>query len=56
MFEERQPHFQVRHNRGCMIVIAVGPEIPIAAKDELYALAAPGQLDLRQVVLNPSGY
>ena len=35
-----------------MIVTAVGPEIPIVAKDELYALAAPAQLEPRQVVLN----
>jgi anti-anti-sigma factor len=52
MFEERQPQFQVRRDRGCMIVTAVGPEIPIDAKDELYALALPAQLASRQVVLN----
>jgi anti-anti-sigma factor len=52
MFEERQPQFQVGRDRGCMIVTAMGPEIPIAAKDELYALAAPEQLEPRQVVLN----
>jgi anti-anti-sigma factor len=52
MFEERQPQFQVRRDRGCMIVNAIGPEIPLAAKDELYALAEPAQLEPRQVVLN----
>ena len=52
MFEERQPQFQVRRDRACMIVTAVGPEIPIDAKDELYALALPAQLASRQVVLN----
>jgi anti-anti-sigma factor len=52
MFEERQPQFQVRRDRGCMIVTAVGPEIPIDAKDELYALALPAPLASRQVVLN----
>jgi anti-anti-sigma factor len=52
MFDETQAQFQVRRDRGCMIVTAVGPEIPIDAKDELYALALPAQLASRQVVLN----
>jgi anti-anti-sigma factor len=52
MFDESQPQFRVRRDQGCMIVTAVGPEIPIAAKDELYALAAPEQLEPRLVVLN----
>jgi anti-anti-sigma factor len=52
MFDETQAQFQVRRDRGCMIVTAVGPEIPIDAKDEFYALALPAQLASRQVVLN----
>jgi anti-anti-sigma factor len=52
MYHERPPQFQVRRDQGCTIVTASGPEIKLASKDELYALAQGGELESRQVVLN----
>jgi anti-anti-sigma factor len=52
MADERLSHFQVGQDQGCRIITACGPEIEFESKDELYALADAGELELRQVVLN----
>jgi anti-anti-sigma factor len=52
MYDKRPPQFQVRRDQGCMIVTAGGPEIELAAADELYALAEAGESEPRQIVLN----
>ena len=52
MHQERPPQFQVRRDQGCTIITASGPEIELASKDELYALAEAEEFEARRVVLN----
>jgi anti-anti-sigma factor len=52
MAHERPSQFRIRHDQGCTIITASGPEIEFDSKDELYALAEMSGPDPRHVVLN----
>lgn len=44
--------FQVRHEQGCVVIAASGPEIEFDSKDELYAIVEEGKLDSKHIILN----